>query len=283
MDKHGMIKIIRVFPQKTSMTPDDDMAFVGDPPLFRPDADEVHISVTFTWDIEEGYRLKAAWSQYYSNVKIGGPAINGEGGEFMPGKYLIGGVTITSRGCLRKCPWCFVPSREGKIRLLEIKSGWIIQDNNILATPKSHQEKVYKMLSKQKRSTKFSGGIDARLVDNWVVEQFRNLRINEIFLAADTKGSLKALASAVEKLEFLGRNKLRCFVMIGYGNETIEEAEERLQEAWNIGCLPFSQLYQPPDKYIEYPKEWRDLNRNWSRPAITKQIATKGVINDRMD
>ena len=67
--------IIRVFPRKTSMTPEDSYSFVGDPPLFRPDAKEVHVSVTFTWDIEEGKRLQRAWANYYPNVKIGGPAM----------------------------------------------------------------------------------------------------------------------------------------------------------------------------------------------------------------
>jgi hypothetical protein len=270
------VNIIRVFPRKTSMTPTDDYAFVGDPPLFRPDANEVHVSVTFTWDIDEGYRLRDAWSQYYPNVQLGGPAIDGADGKFQEGMYLKEGVTITSRGCIRKCPWCFVPEREGKIRLLDIKSGNVIQDNNILATPKEHQEKVYEMLKGQRKAAKFSGGIDARLVDDWVIDQFKQLRISEIFLAADTKGSLTSLAKAVEKLAFLGRDKLRCFVMIGYNEETIQEAEERLKEVWRAGCLPFAQLFQPPDKWIEYSKEWKDLNRNWSRPAITKTIMNAG-------
>ena len=53
------MKIIRVFPRKTSMTPSDPLSFVGDPPLnvFRPDADEVHISCTFMWDIPEASRI----------------------------------------------------------------------------------------------------------------------------------------------------------------------------------------------------------------------------------
>lgn len=265
-------KIIRVFPRATNMTPRDDLVFIGDPPLFRPDVDEVHVSVTFTWDIEEGYRLQEAWRQYFPVVKIGGPAVGESGGDFIPGLYLKHGVTITSRGCPRRCPWCLVPEREGEIKLLDVKPGWVIQDNNILATPRFHQEKVYNMLNVQSRSAKFSGGIDARLVDDWVVEQFRQLRISEIFLAADTKRSLKVLARAVEKLAFLGRNRLRCFVMIGYDGETMAEAEERLREVWNIGCLPFSQLFQPPDQYIKHSKEWRDLNRNWSRPAITRRV-----------
>ncbi len=266
---------IRVFPRKTSMTPDDVLAFIGNPPLFRPDADEVHVSVAFTWDIREGLRLQRAWSNYYSIVKLGGPAIpsGGDGfGKFVPGKYLEKGITITSRGCNRKCPWCFVPEREGDIKLLPIEPGWIIQDNNLLACPRSHQEKVFSMLRKQRKAAKFAGGIDARLVDDWIADQFKDLRISEIFLAADTEYSLRPLAKAVEKLSFLGRKKLRCFVMIAHDGETIPEAQERLEEVWNIGCLPFAQLYQPPDKRINYSKEWKKLNRDWSRPAITRTI-----------
>jgi hypothetical protein len=42
--------VIRVFPRRTSLTPTDEYAFVGEPPMLRPEADEVHVSCTFTWD-----------------------------------------------------------------------------------------------------------------------------------------------------------------------------------------------------------------------------------------
>jgi hypothetical protein len=45
------MKIARVFPTRTSMTPTDPDAYVGLPDLFTPQYDEVHISVAFTWDI----------------------------------------------------------------------------------------------------------------------------------------------------------------------------------------------------------------------------------------
>lgn len=45
-------RIIRVFPYKTSYTPDDDMVFIGMPPFIIPEHDEVHISCTFSWDRE---------------------------------------------------------------------------------------------------------------------------------------------------------------------------------------------------------------------------------------
>jgi len=268
------MNVIRVFPRRTSMTPTDAMAFVGDPPLWRPQADEVHISCTFTWDIEESKRLQEAWAQYYPIVKLGGPAIlDGDyyagklSRHFEPGMYVKHGVTFTSRGCPYKCPWCLVPEYENGIRTLPVQPGWIVQDNNLLATPRAHQDQVYAMLRAQGRKVSFPGGLDTRLIDDWVVEQLRILSIKEVFLACDSKGALPMLREAVKKLSFLKRRQLRCYVLIGFRGEPFQEAIERLETVWKAGCLPFAQLYQPPDCYIEYPHRWKTLARTWSRPA----------------
>lgn len=248
------------------MTPTDDMAFVGDPPLFRPEADEVHVSCCFAWDIEEAYRLQEAWSLHYDDVRIGGPAITGSSGEFVLGRYVKEGVTFTSRGCDRKCPWCLVPEWEGRLSLLDVKPGWIVNDNNLLMTPREHQEAVFEMLRKQRKRVSFPGGLDCRLINDWVAGQLRTLRIEQAFLAADTEGALRPLRKAVEKLSFLSRRQLRCYVLIAFDGETVAEATKRLEAVWKIGCLPFAQLFQPPE-WIEYSREWKALARTWSRPA----------------
>ena len=244
----------------------------------------MHISVVFTWDISEGQRLAQAWAQYYSVVKIGGPAMDSPADGFTPGFYVRDGVTFTSRGCNKRCPWCLVPLREGRLKLLPIQPGWIVNDNNLLQCPREHQAAVYKMLRQQRKAAKFSGGLDAILLNDWVAEQLSTVPIHEVFLAADTKGSLKALEKAVAKLSSLRRDQLRCYVLIAFGGETIPEAQERLEAVWDIGCLPFAQLYQPPDHFIRYSQEWRDLARVWSRPAATKTIhmdyAQQGDIPD---
>ena len=92
------LDIIRVFPKRNKWTPTDEMAFIGDPPLFRPNDPNtpVHISITFTWDMQEGKRLLSAWKTYYNDVRVGGPAFGNKGNEFIPGLYLKEGVTITS-------------------------------------------------------------------------------------------------------------------------------------------------------------------------------------------
>lgn len=102
------MKIARVFPSKTRMCPTDNDAYFGDPGLFTPQYDEIHVSVTFTWDIPKAERLARAWANH-GKVKIGGVAINGESDQpFQSGIYLREGVTITSRGCPNNCPFCMV-------------------------------------------------------------------------------------------------------------------------------------------------------------------------------
>ena len=44
-------RIIRVFPTKTNATPTDELVRIRETPSFFDEADEVHVSVTFTWDI----------------------------------------------------------------------------------------------------------------------------------------------------------------------------------------------------------------------------------------
>jgi len=255
------------------MTPKDDYAFVGEPrlPNFRPEADEVHISVAFTWDMDIAIDLGGAWQRYYPVVRISGPAFGDPCNGFHPGIYIRDGVTFTSRGCNNQCPWCLAWKREGKLREIEnFSEGNIIQDNNLLQCNNEHISKVLDMLRKQK-AIQFSGGLDARLMKDWVADEIRGLSVKQIFLAADTDAAIKPLERAVKLLN-MSREKVRCYVLLAYNGESMSKGIERLERAWHAGTVPFAQLYQPPDEYIEYSQEWHKLARSWSRPAATKAL-----------
>lgn len=261
------MKLIRVFPRQTKWTPIDDMAFVGDPPLDQPPADEVHVSCTFTWDIEEAKRLFAAWSQYYSVVKLGGPAFSSPCIDFVPGRYISHGVVFTSYGCNNKCPPCLAWRREGLLKELPIISaGPVLQDNNVLQCSGSHLDKVFSMLATQSMIN-LTGGIDSNLVTDRIADRIRGLRIDQVFLACDTKEAIKPLRKAIRLLN-LPRNKVRSYALLKFNpSEAISEATDRMIEIWEAGAMPFAQLYQPPDKWIDYPKEWLHFQRTWQRPA----------------
>lgn len=262
-------RIARVFGTKTKMTPTDEDVYFGPPPsLLDLRYDEIHISLTFTWDLPFCTARLADYWYRFGKVKVGGPACGDPGGEFTPGLYLKKGVTITSRGCIRNCPFCFVPGREGKIRELKIHAGNIVQDNNLLACSKPHIRKVFEMLRTQK-AVDFAGGLDCRLLKDWMIDELRSLKVSQLWLAYDSEDYKPAIKKAAEKLRrYFMRKKLRCYALIGFEGDTLDKAESRLREVWGFGFLPFAMLYQPK----AYTKDWYDLQRNFSRPAITKGI-----------
>jgi len=269
------MNIARVFPRRTSMTPNDPDSYLSTPGLFTPKYDKVYISCAFTWDINLAYVLQREWETTGASVKVGGPAFGDKGDNFVAGMFLKKGVTITSRGCPNNCSFCFVPKREGRIRELPIVEGNIIQDNNILACSKEHIRKVFSMLKTQ-RHIDFNGGLEVSRVTDDIVEDLRGLKIYQLWLAYDRPNSEKPLIQAVNKLsKYFKRDKIRCYVLIGYEGDTLEKAENRLKRAWEIGTLPFAMRYRTPETqwdktYLFKEREWNLLTRRWTRPAIIK-------------
>jgi len=261
----------RVFPRRTSATPDDELAFVGDPPLFLPTVDEVHVSCCFTWDRPEAERLARAWAAAgYKKVRIGGPAYDAPAGDFTPGMYVKAGMTITSRGCIRRCPFCFVPKREGGLTLLDIKGGWDILDNNLLACPRGHVDAVLDMLDQQPRAARFTGGIDARLCRPWFAKRLGRMRVQILYTAYDVPGAKPAVERTIRMLrnEGLSQRQVGCYVLVGQDGDSLARAEGRLEWVFQTGGTPFAMFYRPADDLrFTIPTAWRSFVRKWNRPA----------------
>jgi len=125
---------------------------------------------------------------------------------------------------------------------------------------------------RSQHSIQFSGGLDSRLLTESIVEDLKSLAIKQLFFACDYKEAIKPLERAGRILDGFTQNQLRCYALLAFHGETISEAIERLLAIWGLGFMPFAQLYQPPDKYIEYSREWRQLAWIWSRPAAMKAV-----------
>jgi len=265
-------KIARVFPRRTKATPDDCMAFVGDPGLFPPQAEAVHVSVAFTWDLKEAERLARSWGKV-APVTIGGPATGERSENFMPGMYVKNGYVITSRGCLNRCWFCSVWKREGDIRELPITEGWNVLDDNLLSCSDNHVKGVFSMLSKQKRRPEFTGGLEAKILKPWHCEELKKLNPVQIFFANDTPDDRDPLFEAGKMLLSVGfkpKHPLRAYVLIGYPKDTFDDAERRLKETFEAGFLPMAMLYR--DEKGETKTEWRKFQRLWARPALMSKI-----------
>jgi hypothetical protein len=277
-------QIIRVFARKTNWTPTDGLAFCDEPPLFDVPNLPVYVSVTFTWDKARGIQLAKAWQNKCKHICLGGPAFDDRGGEFVPGRFLKRGVTITSRGCPKKCSWCLVPDREGEIVELPVAEGYIVQDNNLLGCSEGHIRAVFDMLRNQRRAAQFKGGLDIVYLKPWHVDLLNSIRVSELWIACDSGAALKKLDKASELLADFSIEKRRCYVLVAYPGDTIADAERRCEAVYREekGFLPFVQLFQPGPGWRVFDRDWREMCFRWSTPRVyrTKKLKYRKSILD---
>lgn len=264
------MKIIRIFPNKTNATPDDENVRIKALPSLFDECDEVHISVTFTWDISWAEKAAEAW-KYVANVKVGGPAYNEKGGDFIPGLYMKRGYVITSRGCPNRCWFCSVPKREGgNIRELPVTDGYIIQDDNLLACSSRHIEEVFSMLKKQPQKPEFRGGLEAKLLTPSMAVRIKELKPKSLFFAYDTPDDYEPLVEAGKMLFNAGFTRgthdLSAYVLCGFKRDTFDAALKRMEDTWRAGFVPMAMLYR--DFKGGYSHEWKQFQREWANPFI---------------
>jgi hypothetical protein len=262
-------RIARVFTVKTKYTPEDEDVFFDAPGLFDQDYDQVHVSCSFSWDRAKAERLANVWRNVCDDVRLGGPAFGDPGGEFTPGLYLKKGYTITSRGCIRKCEYCLVPQREGKIRELKINDGRWVLDSNLLACSRPHVEAVFDMLERQKERVKLLCGLDTYLVKDWHLERVERIRkkLDFLYLAFDDMDDQESVRETIVKLydHGLKQSQIWCFVLVGFKDDTPEKAERRCEWVFSEGAIPFASYYRGPEQTtFTRPKEWATLCGNWT-------------------
>lgn len=262
--------ILRIFLRKTKATPMDNMVYINRMPDLFDQYENIHISVAFTWDIPRAEKLYRAW-QAVGNVRIGGPAYNQPGSEFEPGMYLKKGYTITSRGCPNRCWFCQVWKRDPVLKELEIKPGYNITDDNLLACSESHIRNVFLMLKEQKEPILFTGGIEAKLLRPWHIDLFTSIRIERLYCAYDTPDDYEPLVEAGKLLKqvniTLENRKAACYILIGYPKDTFDNALTRIHQTIKAGFFPFAMLWR--NEKGDYKKEWKQFQRQWANPIIT--------------
>lgn len=270
------MRLIRVFPRRTKATPTDDLARFG-PPDLLDEADEVHVSVTFKDDKPKAERLAEQWARI-APTKIGGVAYGDTSLEFIPGRYIKPGYTVTSRGCPRTCWFCDVWKKWPTATPLPIHEGWNVLDDNLLACPEWHVRAVFDMLKRQPQRIAFTGGLEAAALQDYQVELLASLHPKPaMFWAYDPGDAFETLAVAARKMLEAGftreSHRLRCYVLIGYPNDTFAAAEQRLVDMTRIGFTPMAMLWAPdadlPSQRRWKPAPaWKAFQRRWVRPAI---------------
>lgn len=190
--------------------------------------------------------------------------------------YAIGFLT---RGCIRNCPWCVVPKKEGSIRPYrswrEIKRtdsrDIVLMDNNVLAHPWGVSQ-LESMIGQDVRIDA-NQGVDSRLVTPEIARIFAKLKwIRFIRTACDTDSSMESVGRMVELLKSEGVKPYRIFVYVLV--KDILSAERRVLFLRNLGVEPFAQPYRDFSTNEEPARELKDFARWVNDKAIFKTVPT---------
>lgn len=146
--------------------------------------------------------------------------------------YAVGFLT---RGCPNKCPWCYVPKKEGQIRpyrtwkevVREDTNKLVLMDNNILAC--QYGVNQLRELAETNYKIDLNQGIDARLVTPEIADVLAKINwIRHIRFSCDQKSQIDPVRNAVELLQSRGVKPYRIFIYILVRSD-IEDAEYRVE------------------------------------------------------
>ncbi len=181
-------------------------------------------------------------------------------------------IGFLTRGCVRSCPWCIVPRKEGYIRPAatweEIRRPdsreIVFLDNNVLASDFG-LEQIDRM-GGQKIWVDFNQGLDARLITPDTAKLLAGLRwIRFVRLSCDTSAMLPVVEQAAAYLREAGvaKSRLWAYVLV----QDVEDAHQRVLSLREMGITPFAQPYRDYDGG-EPPEEQRRFARWVNSKAV---------------
>ena len=159
--------------------------------------------------------------------------------------YSMGFLT---RGCIRKCSFCFVPEKEGMIKpaadiddFLRHKKA-VLLDNNVLAH--EHGIKQIEKIGRLGIKIDFNQGLDARLIDEGIARRLSMVKwLKPVRLACDNQGMKGAVEAAVKLLRKHGTTPKAyfCYMLV---TEDVEEALDRAEFLRGLKVDPFAMPFR---------------------------------------
>jgi len=175
-----------------------------------------------------------------------------------------------TRGCIRACPWCVVPRKEGEIRAHHDIEDFarhkevVLMDNNVLAH--EHGIAQIEKIAKLGLKVDFNQGLDARLIDDSIARLLGKVKWSpSVRLACDSVAMIEPIRKAVELLRWhnVTPSQYFCYVLV----KDIDDALERVKFLKGIYVYPFCQPYRDQEG-TKPTKDQRDFARWCNHRAV---------------
>jgi hypothetical protein len=184
-----------------------------------------------------------------------------------------------TRGCIRKCEWCLVPEKEGKIRpvadiqdFISDKKSAVLMDNNVLAL--EHGIKQIEKIVEMKIKVDFNQGLDARLIDDSMAKLLSQVKwLKPLRMACDSESMKKPIEKAVNLLRKYNCTPKNYFVYTLIND--IDESIDRIMFLKSLKVDPFGQPFRDFKNNIEPTREQKQVARWVNHKAIFKTVEFK--------
>lgn len=173
-------------------------------------------------------------------------------------------IGFLTRGCIRNCPWCIVPKKEGVLREVDdierVAAGRkevVLLDNNFLAADKEFVREQLEKAARLKIRIDFNQGLDSRLVTPENAKLLAACRwIRFIRFSCDTSAMIEPIRRAVSLIRETGcKREIFCYMLV----QDVQEAEQRLHALVDLGVTPFAQPYRDFTANGATTKDQRDF------------------------
>jgi len=179
--------------------------------------------------------------------------------------YAMGFIT---RGCIRNCPFCIVPKKEGLVhKNADIKEFWkdqdkiMLLDNNFLAY-KNHIKELEKLIETNTK-VDFNQGLDIRLIndDNAILlSNLKKWNSADIRFAFDNLSLEKVIREKTKILRKHGIRRGQFYMLIGF-DTTPEEDIKRVEILKELKHTIYLMPYNVKDTYQKAMRKY--VNRHF--------------------
>jgi hypothetical protein len=194
-------------------------------------------------------------------------------------------IGFTTRGCVRRCPFCIVPIKEGRLRVVgDIYDFWngqrkiVLLDNNLTAAPMEHFRRVLRQIIDNNLQADFSQGWDIRLLSEEHAALLSKVRVGRSghhHFAWDNPGDEEAVRRGISLLsKRMPLRRIIFYVLIGF-DTTPEEDLHRVEVLRSLGVDSFVMPYDKRDPYQ------RQFARYVNRKPIFKSATWDEYRNGR--
>ena len=277
------------------------------PASFTPD--EIYVTSLFTYSWKIVHNSIAFYKRLYPNAKIflGGlyasllpehAATSGaevhkgllqEAENLMPDYSLVpnwdGSIIFSSRGCIRKCPFCAVPILEKEFKARDSISKFInpshskviLWDNNFLSSPYWYE--VLMEIKSRGLMVDFNQGIDIRIINDEKAKVIASLKTRLIRSAYDSIASRKEVQRGIELLASYGvsRRKILLYTLLNFENDTPDDLLNRMLDIMEWGAVSYPMRYQPIKLPYALEKD-SYISPNWTAEELEMVADARRVL-----